>query len=54
MLVGRRVDADLALAAGRALAAAAEPHDDVRASAAYRRRVIPALVARALAEALAP
>lgn len=54
MLVGRRVDADLARAAGRALAAAAEPHDDVRASAAYRRRVIPALVARALTEALAP
>lgn len=38
---------------GAALAAAADPVDDVRASAAYRRLVVPRLVRQALAEAVA-
>ena len=38
---------------GAALAAAADPVDDVRASAAYRRLVIPRLVRQAVTEAVA-
>jgi carbon-monoxide dehydrogenase medium subunit len=38
---------------GAALAAGADPADDVRASAAYRRLVIPRLVRQAVAEAVA-
>jgi carbon-monoxide dehydrogenase medium subunit len=41
-------------ALGAALAAASDPPDDVRATSAYRHRVIPGLVARALAAAAAP
>jgi len=39
--------------AGELLAAAADPLDDVRASGAYRRRVIPRMVERAVAQARA-
>lgn len=39
------------VAAGAMLAEAADPVDDSRASASYRRRVIPRLLARAFAEA---
>jgi carbon-monoxide dehydrogenase medium subunit len=38
-------------AAGAMLAAAADPVDDSRASASYRRRIIPRMLARAFAEA---
>jgi carbon-monoxide dehydrogenase medium subunit len=38
-------------AAGAMLAAAADPFDDSRASASYRRRIIPRMLARAFAEA---
>ena len=50
-LVGGGLDADAVRAAGEMLAAASDPVDDVRASADYRRRVIPRLVARAIARA---
>jgi carbon-monoxide dehydrogenase medium subunit len=46
-------DADTAAAAGRRLAEASDPVDDVRASADYRRLVVPRLVAAAVAEARA-
>jgi carbon-monoxide dehydrogenase medium subunit len=39
-------------AAGAMLAEAADPVDDSRASAHYRRRVIPRMLARAFAEAI--
>jgi aerobic carbon-monoxide dehydrogenase medium subunit len=52
-LSAKFADADAAAAAGRRLAEASDPVDDVRASADYRRRVIPRLVAAALAEARA-
>ena len=49
-------DAELArgngVAAGAMLAEAADPVDDSRASAHYRRRVIPRMLARAFAEAI--
>ncbi|MGA9319535.1 MAG: hypothetical protein WBW06_00575, partial [Xanthobacteraceae bacterium] len=38
-------------AAGTLLAEAADPVDDNRASAAYRRRIIPRMLARAFTEA---
>lgn len=44
---------DAAAAAGRRLADASDPVDDVRASADYRRLVIPRLVSAAVAEARA-
>jgi len=47
---GRLSDA-AAAQAGAALAAAADPTDDVRASAEYRRLAIPRMVARAVARA---
>ncbi len=46
-------DAAAATAAGETLAAASDPVDDVRASADYRRLVIPRLVAATVAEARA-
>lgn len=48
LLTGRLLDPALVAEAGRMLAAAIEPLDDVRGSAAYRRRILPGLVARAL------
>ena len=53
MLSARFGDADTARSAGERLAAASDPVDDVRASADYRRLVIPRLVAAAVAEARA-
>lgn len=50
-LSAKFADDAAAEAAGRALAEASDPVDDVRASADFRRRVIPRLVAAALAEA---
>jgi carbon-monoxide dehydrogenase medium subunit len=44
-------DAATAVAAGETLAATSDPVDDVRASAEYRRLVIPRLVAATVAEA---
>jgi len=52
LLVGQPLDEKRALDAGRLLAGAIEPLDDVRASAAYRRRVLPGVVARTLLSAL--
>ena len=52
-LVGKRADDDAAFAeAARLAQAAASPIDDVRASAAYRREMIPVLVRRALQAAI--
>ncbi len=53
MLSAKFGDAAAAAAAGDMLAAASDPVDDVRASADYRRLVIPRLVAAAVAEARA-
>ncbi len=53
MLSAKFGDAGTATAAGDALAAASDPVDDVRASAGYRRLVIPRLVAATVAEARA-
>jgi carbon-monoxide dehydrogenase medium subunit len=47
-LVGRPLEREGLLESGRLLAEAIEPLDDVRASAAYRRRVLPHLVAEAV------
>ncbi len=49
MLAGRRLDAEAIRAAGQAALAAADPGSDVRASAEYRRHLIPLYVERALA-----
>jgi len=46
-LIGSRPDADALDAAGEALRAAADPIDDARASAAYRRRTLRGLLERA-------
>ncbi|MGH3004750.1 MAG: FAD binding domain-containing protein [Gaiellaceae bacterium] len=46
-LVGSRLEDDAVAEAGRLVAAAASPIDDVRASADYRRRVLEGMVARA-------
>jgi len=51
LLRAGRLGAQAARRAGELLAAAADPLDDVRASAAYRCRVIPRMVERALAAA---
>ena len=53
MLSAKFGDAAAATAAGELLAAASDPVDDVRASADYRRLVIPRLLAAAVAEARA-
>jgi carbon-monoxide dehydrogenase medium subunit len=50
-LLGGGLDAPSLAAFGRALVEALDPPDDVRASADYRRRVVPRLLARALARA---
>ena len=49
-LTGRLGDAAAVAAAGSLLAEAADPVDDVRGSADYRRRLIPRLLAAGLAE----
>jgi CO/xanthine dehydrogenase FAD-binding subunit len=51
MLVGKRVDARLAADAAEAASAAADPMNDLHASADYRRHLLRALVARALSTA---
>ncbi len=48
LLTGRALEPALVAEAGRMLADAVDPLDDVRGSAAYRRRILPGLVARAL------
>jgi carbon-monoxide dehydrogenase medium subunit len=52
LLVGHAVDRAVALKAGELLARAINPISDVRGSAAYRKRVLPQLVADTLLEAL--
>jgi carbon-monoxide dehydrogenase medium subunit len=52
-LLGGRLDEGALSLAGRLLAEAADPIDDVRSSAEYRRRVIPRLVRRAVRSAAA-
>jgi carbon-monoxide dehydrogenase medium subunit len=52
-LIGRPLAALDASELGAALAAAADPVDDVRASATYRRLVVPRLVRQAVVEAAA-
>lgn len=51
--VGRVPGTDVFVDVGRAAAARLEPHDDLHASAAYRRRVAAALATRVLATAAA-
>jgi len=51
-LVGRVLDAATLAEAGRRAAEACRPIDDVRATAAYRRRMVPVLVERAIATAV--
>jgi carbon-monoxide dehydrogenase medium subunit len=53
MLIGTALGASESARAGRLLADAADPFDDMRASAAFRRKLIPRLVARAIAAAQA-
>jgi aerobic carbon-monoxide dehydrogenase medium subunit len=50
MLAGRRLDAEAMRATGEAALADADPVSDVRASAEYRRHLIPIYVERALEE----
>lgn len=52
-MLSAKFDTVTATAAGEKLAAASDPVDDVRASADYRRLVIPRLVAETVAEARA-
>jgi len=52
-LDGARVDADTIARAAAATSAAVEPHDDIHASAAYRRALVGTMVERALAAAAA-
>jgi len=52
-LLGGVLDGDALLAAGEKLAAACDPVDDVRASADYRRRIVPRVVKRAVLAAKA-
>ena len=52
-LLGGDLDGDALLAAGEKLAAACDPVDDVRASADYRRRIVPRVVKRAVLAAKA-
>ena len=49
-LVGSALDPALIDEAARQIADACEPQDDVRASAAYRRRVLPRMIRRVLEE----
>jgi aerobic carbon-monoxide dehydrogenase medium subunit len=52
MLRGKTIDPGLLERAANAAAAAAKPIDDVRASAGYRRAMVPVMVLRALNKAL--
>jgi CO/xanthine dehydrogenase FAD-binding subunit len=52
MLRGKALDSDLLKRAAGAAAASARPIDDVRASADYRRAMVPVMVERALTMAL--
>jgi CO/xanthine dehydrogenase FAD-binding subunit len=52
VLRGQHIDPGLLERAARAAAASAKPIDDVRASADYRRAMVPVIVRRALAKAL--
>ncbi|MEZ5667650.1 MAG: xanthine dehydrogenase family protein subunit M [Alphaproteobacteria bacterium] len=54
LLIGTALDARAVAAAGDCIVAALDPVDDVRASADYRRLVVPRLLRRALAEATTP
>ncbi|HKU96602.1 MAG TPA: xanthine dehydrogenase family protein subunit M [Vineibacter sp.] len=54
LLAGRPRDAARVRQAGTMLAEAAEPIDDVRGSADYRRRILPGLIARVLDEVAGP
>jgi CO/xanthine dehydrogenase FAD-binding subunit len=51
-LGGRKIDSGLLERAAQAAAASARPIDDVRASADYRRAMVPVIVQRALTRAL--
>ncbi len=53
VLAGSPFDAGVLRAAGAAAARSVDPHDDIHASAAYRRRLTAALVERAVREAAA-
>ena len=48
LLTGKRLDAELIQKAAEAAAEESKPIDDLRASAGYRRRMVPILVKRAL------
>jgi carbon-monoxide dehydrogenase medium subunit len=50
-LVGTRLEEEAVAEAGQLLARAAEPVDDVRGSAGYRRMLLPRLLGRALSQA---
>jgi len=51
LLAGTTLDATVIAEAGRRMAAACDPVDDTRASAAYRLTVVPRMLARALMQA---
>jgi len=50
-LIGTALEAEGVAAAGRAIADACDPVDDVRASAEYRRLVVPRMISRAITAA---
>jgi len=50
LAAGTHLEPDVVAAIGEACAGAAEPYSDIRASAEYRRHLIPVYVARVLAE----
>jgi carbon-monoxide dehydrogenase medium subunit len=50
LAAGAQLEPDVVAAIGEACAGAAEPYSDIRASAEYRRHLIPIYVARALGE----
>lgn len=50
-LAGKKLDRQALLAAGEMIAAVCDPIDDARGSAAYRRKLIPQLTARAVLRA---
>jgi carbon-monoxide dehydrogenase medium subunit len=48
VLIGSRLEAEVVAEAGHLLSVAAEPIDDFRATASYRRRVLTPLLGRAV------